>query len=91
MLYTTLLAVGVQGPATANWSPMVGLVMILANLFAVIIGYRAIQNPGKGPGLPVGMPPVLKKFGIPELLATLSFGHIIGTGLILGLSNAGVL
>jgi photosystem I subunit X len=91
LLYTTLLAVAANVPPTSNWSPMVGLVMILANLFAVAIGYRAIQNPGKGPGLPVGMPPVLKKFGVPELLGTLSFGHIIGAGLILGLSNAGVL
>ncbi|MCT7954662.1 photosystem I reaction center subunit PsaK [Laspinema palackyanum] len=91
MLYTTLLAVASNSAPTSNWSPTVGLVMILANLFAVIIGYRAIQNPGKGPGLPVGTPPLLKKFGFPELLATLSFGHIIGTGLILGLSNAGVL
>jgi len=91
LLYTTLLAVASNLPPTPSWSPMVGLVMILANLFAVAIGYRAIQNPGKGPSLPVGMPPVLKKFGIPELLGTLSFGHLLGTGLILGLSNAGVL
>ena len=31
------------------------------------------------------------KFGIPELLATMSFGHILGAGFILGLSNAGAL
>ncbi len=91
MLYTTIIAVASNVPPTPNWSPSVGLVMILANLFAIIIGYRAIQNPGKGPGLPVGMPPVLKKFGFPELLATLSFGHLLGAGLILGLSNSGVL
>lgn len=91
MLYTTIIAVAANVPPTANWSPSVGLVMILANLFAIILGYRAIQNPGKGPGLPVGMPPLLKKFGFPELLATLSFGHLLGAGMILGLSNAGVL
>lgn len=91
MLYTTMIAVAANVPPTANWSPSVGLVMILANLLAIILGYRAIQNPGKGPGLPVGMPPLLKKFGFPELLATLSFGHLLGAGMILGLSNAGVL
>jgi photosystem I subunit 10 len=30
-------------------------------------------------------------FGVPELLATLSLGHIIGAGVILGLANAGAL
>ncbi len=32
-----------------------------------------------------------KSFGLPELLATMSFGHILGAGLVLGLSNAGIL
>lgn len=92
MLYTTLLAVAAANvPSTSSWSPTVGLVMILANLFAIAVGYKAIQNPGKGPGLPVGLTPLWSKFGIPELLATMSFGHLLGAGMILGLSNAGVL
>jgi photosystem I subunit 10 len=40
--------------------------------------------PFAAPGLPDG-------FGIPELLATTSFGHILGAGAILGLTNAGIL
>jgi photosystem I subunit X len=31
----------------------------------------------------------LKGFGIPELLATTSFGHILGAGMILGLRSTG--
>lgn len=65
--------------------------MITANLFAIAIGYYAIQKRGVGPSLPVDMPAMFTGFGIPELLATASFGHILGTGLILGLSNAGLL
>lgn len=92
MLYSTLLAVAAANvPPTPNWSPIIGLVMILANLFAIAIGYKAIQNPGVGPSLPVQPPALWTNFGIPELLATLSFGHLLGAGIILGLGNAGVL
>jgi photosystem I subunit X len=76
---------------TSPWSFNTALVMIGANLFAIAIGYYAIQKRGVGPKLPADMPAMFTGFGVPELLATMSFGHIIGTGLILGLSNAGVL
>ncbi|HAA32136.1 MAG TPA: photosystem I reaction center subunit PsaK [Cyanobacteria bacterium UBA8553] len=78
-------------PATPEWTPTVGLVMILCNLFAFAIGRFAIQKKGTGPDLPVSKPSILSNFGIPELLATASFGHILGAGVILGLSNAGAL
>lgn len=86
-----LAAVQATTPSTPNWTPTVGLVMILCNLFAFVIGRYAIQNTGKGPDLPGPKPALLKGVGIPELLATGSFGHIIGVGVILGLTNAGVL
>lgn len=76
---------------TTAWSPSVGLVMIACNLFAIAIGYYAIQKRGVGPKLPMEMPAMFTGFGLPELLATASFGHILGAGVILGLSNAGVL
>lgn len=76
---------------TAEWSPSVGLIMITCNLFAIAIGYYAIQNRGVGPQLPVELPAMFTGFGVPELLATLSFGHVLGAGMILGLSNAGLL
>lgn len=78
-------------PQTVEWNFNVAIVMISANLLAVFIGRFAIQNTGIGPDLPVGKPPLWKKFGFPELLATFSFGHILGAGFILGLSNAGLL
>lgn len=76
---------------TAAWSPGVGLIMITCNLFAIAVGYYAIKNRGAGPSLPVEMPAMFTGFGIPELLATTSFGHLLGAGAILGLSNAGLL
>ncbi|MBW4655355.1 MAG: photosystem I reaction center subunit PsaK [Kaiparowitsia implicata GSE-PSE-MK54-09C] len=87
-MYTpSLLAVA----TTSSWSMSTGIVMIAANLFAIAIGYYAIQNRGAGPKLPVELPAMFTGFGLPELLATASFGHILGAGFILGLSNAGLL
>ena len=78
-------------PNTVDWNPSVALVMIMCNLFTIAIGRYAIQKSGQGPDLPVPKPEVWENFGLPELLATTSLGHIIGAGMILGLSNAGVL
>ena len=89
MIYSILATT----PTTIEWSPTVGLVMILCNVFAIIVGRFAIKNAGVGPDLPAGesKPDILKKFGLAELLATTSFGHILGAGFILGLANAGIL
>jgi len=75
---------------TIPWNLSVGITMTLANLVAFVIGYFAIQNTGAGPALPLPQLASKKSFGLPELLATMSFGHILGAGLVLGLSNAGV-
>ncbi len=94
MIYSSLLlAVQLTAASTPEWSPMVALTMILCNLLAIAIGYYGInkQHRGKGPALPLVMPGMFKGFGIPELLATTSLGHVLGAGVILGLGNAGVL
>ncbi|MGQ4646989.1 photosystem I reaction center subunit PsaK [Lyngbya aestuarii] len=92
-MINSILFAAVQStvPATPSWNPTIGLVMILCNLVAIAIGYYAIQNPGVGPDLPGSKPAIFNRFGIPELLATASLGHIIGAGVILGLTNAGTL
>lgn len=91
MFYSFLLAATATAPRTVEWSPAIGLTMIICNLVAVAIGRYAIQKRGVGPKLPVEGPALFEGFGVAELLATASFGHILGAGVILGLSNAGVL
>lgn len=86
-----LFAVQATVPSTPEWTPTVGVVMVLCNLFAFAIGRFAIQRKGVGPDLPMSKPAILSSFGLPELLATASFGHILGAGVILGLANAGAL
>lgn len=78
-------------PTTPEWSFQVALIMITCNLFVLAIGRYAIQKPGAGPALPVSLPGLFDGFGLPELLATASFGHILGAGMILGLGSAGIL
>ena len=93
MINSLLLAVQSTAPATPEWSWKVALIMITCNLFAVAIGFYAIpkEGRGKGPALPVDVPDLFAGFGVPELLATASLGHLLGAGMILGLANAGLL
>ena len=90
MVSTLILAVH-STPSTIQWNTSVAIIMIFCNLFAIAIGRYAIQNPGQGPDLPVPKPELWSSFGLAELLATTSFGHILGAGIILGLGNAGIL
>jgi len=76
---------------STEWTPNIGLVMILCNLFVISIGRFVIQNPGQSPALPVQLPGLFEGFGWAELLGTMSLGHVLGAGMILGLASAGVL
>ncbi len=78
-------------PITAGWNFSVALIMSTCNLFAFVVGYFAIQNPGQGKALPIPQLANKKQFGLPELLATMSFGHILGAGMVLGLASSGIM
>ncbi|OIP78280.1 MAG: photosystem I reaction center subunit PsaK [Oscillatoriales cyanobacterium CG2_30_44_21] len=78
-------------PATSVWSPNVALIMLTTNLFSLVVARYGIQVKGMGPRLPIELPGLFAGFGLPELLAVTSFGHILGVGMILGLAQAGLL
>ncbi|HEY9622407.1 MAG TPA: photosystem I reaction center subunit PsaK [Crinalium sp.] len=86
MLTSTVLA---AVPNTLEWSPTVAIIMILANIAAIAFGKLTIQRPSDGPAAP--SPEMFGGFGLGAILGTTSFGHILGAGIILGLSNLGVL
>nr|AYR06319.1 photosystem I subunit X [Renouxia sp.] len=75
-------------PHTTIWSTQIAIIMIICNLIAIAIGRYAIQIRGLGPSIPISG---LEGFGLPELLATTSLGHILGAGVIIGLSSLGIL
>lgn len=85
-MYTSILITLL--PNTFKWSPQIALIMVLCNCIAIGIGRYAIKVRGLGPGIPILG---LEEFGLPELLATTSLGHIIGAGTIIGLSSIGIL
>jgi photosystem I subunit 10 len=76
---------------TTTWSWSGSLVMNICIILGIIIARVAVQNKGKGPSLPLLQPLLGKNFGLPELLAGISFGHILGVGAILGLTNTGLI
>lgn len=82
----TLLA---AAPATISWSPTVAIIMIVCNVLAIAIGKFKIDQPSAGPGLP--MPQMFGGMGLPAVLATTAFGHILGAGVILGFASMGVI
>jgi photosystem I subunit X len=87
LTYLTLLAV--SAPNTVSWSPKVAIVMIVCNIIAIAFGKYTIKNPSSGPALP--SPELFGGMGLPALLGTTSFGHLLGAGAILGLASIGAL
>lgn len=76
-------------PRTLEWSPAIGIIMILCNVLAIAIGKFSIKQPNVGPAMPSSN--MFGGFGLGAVLGTTSFGHLLGAGVILGLSNLGVI
>ncbi|MEN9204219.1 MAG: photosystem I reaction center subunit PsaK [Thermostichales cyanobacterium SZTDM-1c_bins_54] len=92
-------------PATPVWSPTIALVMILCNVFAVLLWKSTValinswlSGTGFEARAVLSIPENAKIFTfnfpgvsltLPELLAATSFGHLLGAGVILGLSYLG--
>ncbi len=87
MTYLTLLAASV--PSTVSWSPKVAIVMIVCNIIAIAFGKFTMKNPSAEPSLPSSE--FFGGMGLPALLGTTSFGHLLGAGAILGLAHVGAL
>ncbi|MFK0731068.1 MAG: photosystem I reaction center subunit PsaK [Gloeotrichia echinulata HAB0833] len=84
MLTSTLLA---AATAPLEWSPTIGIIIILCNIVAIAFGKSSIKYPSVGPALPSAN--LFGGFGLPALLATTAFGHILGVGVVLGLHHIG--
>ena len=71
-------------PSTTQWSTQKAVIMIACNLITILIGRYGIQVRGLGPSIPISG---IAGFGLSELIATTSLGHILGAGTILGLKS----
>ena len=84
MFTSTLLA---AATTPLQWSPTVALIIIIVNTVAIAFGKFTIKYPNAEPKLPSAN--LFGGFGLPALLATTAFGHILGVGVVLGLHNLG--
>jgi photosystem I subunit X len=76
-------------PRTLEWSPTIGIIMILCNIVAIAIGRFSIQQPNVGPEMPSAG--VLGGLSLAAFIGSACLGHVLGAGVILGLSNLGVI
>ncbi|WP_373546237.1 photosystem I reaction center subunit PsaK [Chamaesiphon sp.] len=84
-------------PHTEPWGFNTALVMIIANLVAISIGRFTFAR-RRGSHIDIAksvvdaqIVPNLAGFDSAELIASMSFGHLLGVGLVLGLTNVGVI
>lgn len=91
MIHSILLAVQQTVPQTPSGNSNQFLIMGICMVLGVIIAKIGIQNKGKGSSLPLLQPFLGRDFGVPELLAGLSIGHLLGVGAVLGLANLGAI
>ncbi|WP_445635862.1 photosystem I reaction center subunit PsaK [Nostoc sp. DSM 114161] len=82
MISSTLLAVAASVPPTPGWTPAVGIIISISSLVVLLLSTR-IEKPLVGPKLPI-LP-----VSIPTFIAAMAFGHVIGVGIVLGLTNIG--
>jgi photosystem I subunit X len=77
-------------PHTEPWRSMTALLMIICNLLAIAItfGLTRFGNRFAGDGDRLLS---VREFGYLELIAAMSFGHILGVGVVLGLTNIGII
>ncbi len=85
MLTSSLLATAATTPL--SWSPTIGIIMVICNVIAIAFAKSTVKYPSSEPALPSSA--FFGGMGLPGLLATTSFGHILGAGVILGLHSIG--
>ncbi len=88
-MYSSMLLAATSVPTTLEWSPKVAVVMIVCNILAIAFGKATIKKPSEGPAMPSSN--LFGGFGLGAVLGTMSFGHILGAGAILGLAATGAL
>jgi photosystem I subunit 10 len=82
LISSILLAAAAIVPATPVWSPTVGII-ISASCFVVLLLSLVSKAPKVGPQLPI-LPVSVAGF-----IGAMAFGHVIGIGIVLGLTNIG--
>jgi photosystem I subunit X len=83
-LISSILLAASTVPATPLWNPTVGAIISASCVLVVLLTFR-INQPLVGPKMPI-LP-----LSIPAFVGAMAFGHVIGIGIVLGLTNIGSL
>ena len=84
MISSILFAVQSTVPPTPSWSPAVGIIISISSLVIVLLAPKIIAYPQVGPKFPGPIP-----LSLPAFVGAMCFGHAIGIGIVLGLTNIG--
>lgn len=76
-------------PATPTWSLKIGFVMVVCNILAIAFAKSTVKIQNAGPAMP--SPQLFGGFGLPAVIGSACFGHILGAGVILGLTYMGAI
>ena len=79
---SSILLAAASVPVTPVWSPPVGII-ISASSVVVLLFTFALKSAKVGPGMPI-LP-----VSVPGFIGAMAFGHVIGIGIVLGLTNIG--
>lgn len=63
--------------------------MLVCNVLAILFAKLTVKNPNVGPSIPALSD--ITGLSLPALFGAACFGHILGAGVILGLTNTGTL
>ncbi|AKG24508.1 photosystem I reaction center subunit PsaK [Calothrix sp. 336/3] len=80
----SILLAAASVPPTPEWNPTVGIIISVTCAVIVLLTTK-IQQPLVGPKMP-GLP-----LSVPAFVGAMAFGHLIGIGIVLGLTNIGVI
>jgi photosystem I subunit X len=86
-------------PHTEPWGFNTAFVMVAANLLGIAIfagismlkARSAAIDAANMPSLTAGKADLFADFNLSKLIAAMSFGHILGVGAVLGLTNSGII
>jgi photosystem I subunit X len=81
-VFNSTLLLAATTHLSQEWSPTIAIVMAVANVIGVLAATKAKKA---GPALPGGM------LTIAQLIGGTCFGHVLGAGAILGLTNNGII
>jgi photosystem I subunit 10 len=77
-----ILLAATSVPVTSEWNTTVGAIISVSCLVSVLLTLK-VKQPLVGPKLPI-LP-----LSIPAFIGAMCFGHLIGIGIVLGLTNIG--